>query len=430
MKKIFAMILCLALLLSSAAMAETAPDILSAFENTGKVNGTLETEVTLSVNEDAFTMIAAGSSGNAEQVAQIVKPIVAIINNLKFKVLTDNGNMQLDLLLKDTALASFASKKGEDGTMAIVTDLLPDYIIKADMAKAGVAGTAGVQLTEDEQKAIAEAGKARLNQYLEDIKAKLGEKETGSWVFDGVTFTERQPLNMTAKEVSVMTLKAFKDLVEDPAMKKVTDALGDKFDASKLDEAIANAEQKEDSEYPAMTWYSYTNAEGNECYEVTMEKDSEKTAMIFTVIGKKVAMHADIDAKNKGKIEGLVDAENLTVSINADVDANGTPANIAFELAAHEDGSFTGTIALSMNGMKMFALDMNAKASSEQITASFDEEGKKVVPLEALSDNSSAESKEVMNALMTTLPGLLQKAMKVMPDEVNVLITLLSGASK
>jgi len=427
MKKIFAMILCLALLLSSAAMADSTSDILTAFENKNG-SGTIETEVTLNVDEAAINEIAAMNGGSTEGMEQIVKPIVAIVNNLKFRTLTEDGKVQLELKLKDTTLATIGYTAVEGG-MAMVTDLLPNYIIKADTAKAGGAAVS-VQLTEEEKKAVGEAAKAKMDQFEQDIKAKVGEAETGSWTFDGATFTEKKPLNITTKELTVMTLKAVKDLLADPSMKKVVDAMGEQFDTAKLDEAIANAEKKEDSEYPALTWYIYTNAEGNEYHDVIMEKDDGKVAMAFSVIGKKLAFHADIDSNGKGKIEGLVDAEKLTVSLTADIESNGNAMNIAFELAAQEDGSCNGTMALSMSGKQLLGIAFTGKPTDEKLSVSFDEEGKKVVPIEALSDRSSAEGQQLMSALTMSLPGVLQKAMQAMPDEVNALITLFGNSSK
>ena len=427
MKKIFAMILCLAMLLSSAALAETAPDIITAFENTGKVSGTLETEVTLSVDESALNEIMAATGGSMNGMEQIIPPIISLINNLKLRVLAAEGEAQMELILKDTGLLTIGTKKADDGTMMMVTDLLPNYILKGDLAKAGASGMASVKLTEEEQKAITEAGKAKMNQVIEDIKAKQGEAETGSWDFDGVTFTEKKPVNITTKEVTVMTLKAVKELFEDPAVKKLTDAMGDQFDTKKLDESIAEAEKKDDSEYPTMTWYLYTNAEGNEYHDIVMEKNGEQITMAFSLIGKKLAVHGNIAANGNGKIEGLVDAENKTISITADIENNGTPANVAFDLAAQDDGSFAGVIAMSMTGKKLLSINISGKATSEQLAVSFDEEGKKVVPLEALSDGSSAEGQELMSALQTALPGILQKAMKAMPEEISTLMMLFTG---
>ena len=146
--------------------------------------------------------------------------------------------------------------------------------------------------------------------------------------------------------------------------------------------------------------------------------------------GKKLAVHADIDSNGKGKIEGLVDAEKLTVSLTADIDANGTAMNIAFELAAQEDGSCNGTMALSMSGKQLLGMTFTGKPTDEKLTVSFDEEGKKVVPIEALSDSSSAEGQQLMSALTMSLPGVLQKAMQAMPDEVSALMVLFGGGAK
>ena len=427
MKKILAMILCLAMLLSSAALAEPATDILFAYENAGKVSGVLETEVTLSVDENAIIEFAAASSGNTNGMEQIIKPIASIISNLKFRGLTDGKDMQVELILKDTGLATIGCRKADDGTMLMVTDLLPEHIIKADPTKNSASGIAAIKLTEEEQKAISEAGKAKLNQFIESIKAKEGEAETGSWTFDGATFTEKKPVNMTAKEMSVLFLKTVKELIEDPAVKKIADAMGDQADTSKLDKAIADAEAKDDSEYPVMTWYVYTNAEGNEYHDIIMDKNGEKVTMAYSLIGKKLAAHANIAANGNGKIEGLMDAENKTISVTADIESNGTPANVSFELAVQDDGAYTGTAAVVMAGKKLLGMNFTAKASSEKLAVSFDEEGKKVVPLEALSDGSSAEGQELMSALQTALPGILQKAMKAMPEEISTLMMLFTG---
>lgn len=417
----------------------TATEIAQEFENVGNIKGTMETDVTLTVDEAAITELAAGT-GSAGGIDQIVKPIVSIVNNLKFRLLSDSEQIQLDLMLKDTSLATIGGKKTEDGNITLVTDLLPGFIIKADPAKltaqTGVAPTAGatgmtlasLKLTDEERKAITDAAKAKVTKFDEDLKAKAGEVEKGSWTFDGATFTEKKPVNATTKEMLVMTLNLVKDLYTDPSMKKITDAMGEKFDITKLDEAIANTEKKPDSEFPAMTWVIYTNGAGNEYHEVTLEKDKTKVAMAFSLIGKKLAVHGTIDADGKGTIEGVLDAEKLTANITVDIDSKGTVAGLAFNLQAKKDGSFTGTMNLSMNGKKLLGLNIDGKASSEKMSVSFDESGKKVVSVEALSDNSSAEGKEVLTALSLSLPGILQKAMGIMPDEINSLMTLFGGA--
>ena len=392
--------------------------------------GTYELALSLTVDADAIGQVAAMTGGSVNGMDQVLKPITAIISNLKLRTLLDSQKQfQTELTLKDTVLATIGGKVQEDKTVTVVSDLLPNYAITADLSKLNTTGVGPIKLDEEEQKAIAEALTAKVDKYKEDLKAKMGDVENGSWEFDGATFTEKRPVNITVKEYAIMSLNLVKDIFTDPAMKKITDAASEKFDISKIDEAIADLEKKDDAEFPALTWYNYTNAEGNKYNEITMEKaeSSEKVNIAYSVIGKKIAVHADIDANGKGTIEGLIDIENLTFSVTADVNANNIAAKIVAELVAQKDGSFTGTVSLSMNDSQILGVNLTGKPSTEQLSIVTEGEGIKVVPVESLSDSSSEEGKQLATALQLALPGILQKAMQAMPDEINALITLFSG---
>ena len=391
-----------------------------------EIQGTYELALSLTVDADAIGQMAAMTGGNTNGMDQILKPITAIISNLKLRALLDPQKLaQVDLTLKDTVLATFGCKVNEDNTATIVSDLLPNYAITADLSKLNTASVGSIQLDEAEQKAI-----AKVEKYREDLRAKMGDVENGSWEFDGATFTEKRPVNVTVKEFTIMSLNLVKDLFTDPAMKKITDAMGDKFDISKIDEAIADIEKRDDAEFPALTWYNYTNAEGSKYNELALEKaepTSQKVNIAYSLIGRKVAVHADIDANGKGTIEGLIDIDNLTFNVTADVNANNIAAKIVAGLVAQKEGSFTGTISLSMNDKQVLGVDFTGKPSAEQLTIALDGEGMKVVPVEALSDSSSEEGKQLATTLQLSLPGILQKAMQAMPDEVTALFTLFGG---
>lgn len=411
-------------------LQSSAADIINAFENTGNIAGTKDFELSLTVDPDAIGQVVTMSGGNTNGMDQILKPITSVISNLKFHALLDPQNQgQLELKLKDTALATIGGKLQEDNTITVVTDMLPNYAIKADLSKLGAGNVNSVKLTEEEQKAIMEAIKAKVDKYTEALNAKMGEAEKGSWEFDGATFTEKKPVNVTTKEFTVMSLNLVKDIFTDPSLKKITDAMGDKFDVAKIDEGIANTEKKDDKEFPALTWYNYTNLEGNKYNEITMEKaeTNQKVDFAYSLISKKIAVHAAIDANGKGTIEGLIDAEKLTASITADINANNLAAKIVAELAAQKDGTFTGTLGMSMNDKQVLGVSLSGKSVSETLNIVTDGEGIKVVPVEALSDGSSEDGKQLMTALQLALPGILQKAMQAMPDEINALVSLFSG---
>ncbi len=397
-----------------------------------EAQGTYELDLSLTVDADAIGQVAAMTGGNTNGMDQIFKPITAIISNLKLRTLLDPQKLaQVDLILKDTVLATIGGKLNEDNTATIVSDLLPNYAIKADLSKLNTASVPPIKLDEEEQKAVAEALTAKVDKYKEDLRAKMGDVENGSWEFDGATFTEKRPVNITIKEFTIMSLNLIKDIFTDPAMKKITDAASEKFDISKIDEAIADLEKKDDAEFPALTWYNYTNAEGNKYNEIAMEKaaepTSEKVNIAYSVIGRKIAVHADIDANGKGTIEGLIDIDNLTFSVTADVNANNIAAKIVAELVAQKDGSFTGTVSLSMNDSQILGVNLTGKPSTEQLSIVTEGEGIKEVPVEALSDGSSEEGKQLATTLQLALPGILQKAMQTMPDEINTLLSLFSG---
>lgn len=390
-----------------------------------------ELALSLNVDADAIGQVVTMTGGNPNGMDQIMKPITAIISNLKLRALLDSRKIaQVDMILKDTVLATVGAKVDEDNTATIVTDLLPNYAIKADLSKLNQANVGTIKLDEEEQKAIAAAIAAKVVKYRADLSAKMGDAENGSWEFDGATFSEKRPVNITVKEYSLMSLNLVKDLLADPAMKKITDAVAEKVDISKIDEAIANVEKKDDADFPSLTWYSYTNAEGSQYNELALEKaepTSQKVNCSYSLIGRKFALHADIDANGKGTIEGLIDIDNLTFSVIADVNANNIVAKIVAELVAQKEGSFTGTVSMSMNGNQVLGVSLTGKPSDEQLTIALDGESMKVVPVEALSDGSSEESKQLTTSLQLSLPGILQKAMQAMPEEISTLFALFGG---
>lgn len=404
---------------------ETAGEIITAFDKLGQIEGTMDAELGLSLEADALTEIMTMTGGSAGGMEQILKPIASVISNLKIRALTDKEGIQLNLKLKDTDLAAVGVKAAEDGKLAIVSDLLPGYVLKADLPKAGVPNVGAIKLTAEEQKAIFEAIKAKADKFEEDIKAKAGEAEKGSWFFDDATFTEKKPINITTKEATIMTLNFLKDLFTDPSMKKITDAMGEKFDVSKIDSAIADVEKKEDKDFPVLTWNNYTNSSKNEYHEVSLTKEAKKVDFAASLIGKTLKVHANIDANGKAAIEGVVDAESLDANVTADITTDKLAAKIVADLIGQKDGSFDGNFTVSMNDKKVLGFSLTAKGTSEKMSVSFDETDKKVVALEEM--GSSEDGKALSNALTVSLPGILQKAMQAMPDEVNTLTMLFGG---
>ena len=82
---------------------------------------------------------------------------------------------------------------------------------------------------------------------------------------------------------------------------------------------------------------------------------------------------------------------------------------------------------MSMNDKQVLGVSLSGKSASETLNIVTDGEGIKVVPVEALSDGSSEEGKQLMSSLQLALPGILQKAMQAMPDEINALVSLFSS---
>lgn len=410
---------------------ETVTGIMAAFEDVGRIQGNAAADVQLTVNADAIAGVSAltGGSSSMAGMTEIMEPVTAILSNVSFHALTEaeNGIVEIALKLKDTDMASVGVKLGEKEAQ-IVSDLIPGYIITADPAQAGVNATGILSLTEEEKKAFSDAAEAKFKAFEETVRGKLGEAEKGSWTFEEIEFTEKQPLEMTAKEIAALCLQTVKDLLEDPASAKVAEAFGSQLNAAKIDEAMAELEKRDEKDIPEMTYFLYSNKKGNEYHDIAMASEKSKVNAGVLIIDKKLSVKAEIFPETgHGVINASMDAETLTSNVTADVDtADGKVMRVAFDMKGEKDGAYAGTMAMSMEGNDILTLNLTGKPTDEKPVLSYETEGKKVVSTEALNDGSE-EGRELASQLTIALPSILTKANEVMPDEVGKLMTLFGG---
>ena len=431
MKKLFSLILALCMVLCGvSALAESG-------EAAAFTGGTVEVSLNLSETGAAMLgsmsgMATSADSGSTDMFSQIA----TIINGLALKgaVSVADAKMEMDVLLNGEAVATVAGQATDEG-LTFVSDLFPNtaVVVPAQAVQEALQAYIGSSSETEgiDTSALASLDiEALVEPIITGVQEKFGETVADTFEFEGVTYTARTPINITTKELSLLSLNFAKSLFESEAVASVTAQIPG-FSMDSINEAIESVNNTPDEELPEAVLNWYANENGDALFVGTVMKDG---------IGMEMEMGFLASQNFLYRMNLNAGEEAGTITYSADVDMN--TGVMAVQFAQIQSGvnmfsmSLTGasagngyklTAALGMYGMDILTLNI-AYSPEAVILATVETEGKNVITLDDLSNTDSSVLEGLISDMQTNgLQAVLTKAMQVMP-ELGSLIATLSGA--
>ena len=398
------------------------------------------------INTEALIrMLSSGSSDTPD--ADTVKMIDGLANNMTVSLVVSPEQAQGELFLKDLSLTSFAMQMNDDG-MAVVADILPDYIFvmtKAEMEQATENAGQSANVQVDPQ-VISGVFTGLIGKIDAGFEAAYGEEETGSWTFAGTEFTSRKKIDMTTKEFFTLAVSSLRDVLSDP---QLADLLAQvKVDPASLDDSLESIGKTPDEELPPFDAYRYINDAGDYYTTIVMDTlttDPENGGNITANFGKAGSVFA-VDALMASPIYNMSaalssDTEAKTFDLAVDYAINpdypyaqymSGPSSFALKAAGtwSETGA-AADISVNLSGVDLLSLHAEILFGGE-ITASFDTEGKTVLTVDSLNklDEDSDEAQTLKAKMYTGLMKILSNASSIMPDEITQLMKLIMNSRK
>ena len=455
MKKILALVLALMMTLSCAGVLaeapapETEPETeISVHADPGE--GKFTTTACLTVDAETLQMILGMMDAVDEEQMPVIATILNLVNGLSGKLSMFRNGAQVDLQLQETPIVSLAGAAVEGGSELVVgSDLIPNYLILVsqeyvsqiteqlmgklqDMAGA----SSGAQADIDTQ-ALANAIMPYLTEVVAAIQEKIGEPEMGEYTFEDATFQAKVPINMTVKEALLLCINALKGMLQEEAVASAVATVGSTVGrewnveelVASLEEKAASIEEASEEDMPAadVALYMGMDEDGNQNVYFVAELTKEEETMLFC--GGKV----------NGAYYGHINIfEMLTLDASAGMEEgvlhavlNASFQNLFMGIDAQLAGLSNVTVALYfMNPTAPIATISLVTVPGAESTLALDSEGKTIVTIEDLmNDESGAAVQGLMTDLTTYgLMGLLSKAASIMPEDVSVLMSLLSGS--
>lgn len=477
LKRIAAMMMAVMLMLTGLSALAQAPAATEAevFARGGRI----KTETNIDVNPETLNGILAMFTGMSSQEGQdtqtaIINTVLGALRKLTASVVTDGKAAYVSVGSETGELFNFFASMGAEDSFAL-TNLLPgiELSLPANLIPSFTPQLEDAQNLLGNLGAYAEVAMTFINDELL-AKASL---EEGSFALEGSgTFDSKVSLELRSHQVADMLERMLKVFKEDKPLQEQLDtvlksgavnaeAMGQPVPGSEdmikeLETGIADMKANEDKKLADMTVYTANESEAAQI-EAEILAD-EKPAALLTlavlpgdngedmrfslllpdttaqtegpvdwaatrqgVLGgtQPYAMLFDAafnkktdEAANREEMKGNIDLYVMGINIGIAIDSG---ANISGEYAS--DGSF---ILSAFGAGPLLTVTSKGYESTEGFVAPSREGLKKI----ALSEEMSEESgNEIMAALQTALPQLLERLVTVLPEEGPMLLTILGS---
>ncbi len=399
------------------------------------------------INQDGFAQLMAKSGQSIPVQPELLNAVISIINNTTIKATVAGKAAQAEVLMKDTPVVTIAGQLGDNG-VTVVTDLLPSYAVvvsneeiqqlveqlKSSLASSGI----NFDLNEDDLQYLLNTVLTQATPAIMKITTSFGPEEAGEWAYEGVTFTSRQPLNMTTKELVVTVLEAVNNIVSDAKVQSILGNFGIKPEQLNLTSTLENAKNANEADMPALTFYKYSVASGDMYFTLELMKDGQGFTAEGGMVGGVVVCHinsvpdlfkVDATIKESGEVSlyffanGAASGNNNSPFSTMEIFVNGIPGGNAYDLS----------IRLAMDQTD-FATMKLAFAPGGEVNASFDTTGKKVLGLQDIIAIAQGSDTETLNALKgeitTAAMTLLGKLAGIFPTEITQLMTVVQQLNR
>lgn len=437
--------------------------------------GKIKMDTTVDVNADSLNSILAmfgmTSSGDDQDMQSvIIGTVLGLIRKLRVSTLTDGEAAYISIGNDNGELFNaYTSVGGEDGF--VVTSLLPGL----ELSLPGAMMTAAFSKKDAEALMNSLGDYADvLTEYLTDELLPAAQLEEGSFDVSGFAFDSKVTLELHSHQLAGLLEGLLNVFKEDKALQEMLDAaiasgaaaaeaMGESVPGSKefieeFEESIADLKGDEDAKLANLTLY--TDSESDAVY-LDMEMLEEENPVILltlavlpdgegsdvrismltadtwqegpvdwdatrrTVLGGGQTGSVLFDIAFKQNTNETANREELKGSIS--IYAMGFMIGIDISSSSSIAGSYAteGSVAFSLFGMDpLFTVRVNGYETAEEIAAPSREGLKKIRVDQDLSEEAM---NDVQQALMTSLPDLLERLKTVLPEEGPLLITIMES---
>ena len=391
--------------------------------------------LSLRLNEQGVNDLIPRTAGfTDESFGKTLSAVSALVNNATVRMTLDSGVFRTDLRLKDQDILYFAMKMAQD-SIRMKTDILPDDAVivmtEEDLASAG-SMPAFPEVTAEDMKAAREAMEGFTKSLRTHLKEKCGDEEKGSWEFEGKVFTSRRPVSLTMKELLVLILNDYRDMLQSEKLAAYYAKAGIS-PAAEMDKYIEAVESIRDDQLPAMTMY--LSESGDDVYSaVDLDSKTDTAHIDCGIVGAVFAAHGTVTGSADAKIDLKTDIRgysyDLTASIDAPSGSSASAERMTVDLKAagttEKTGEGKGSVSVSVSGSELFAADYTF-GKGEPVSIDFEGENMREITLDTLNNLSkTAEGRQLSQELTSGALRIFQRISAAMPDEVNQLITLMT----
>lgn len=209
MKKLMALVLAMMLVMSATGvMAAEMPE-------------KMETKMTVTVNKDLasgilYMMLMGSGEGETTPSPELINAVIDMVNKGSIYVVNDSQNVNMEVRVNEMPIATMQEKIGEDGSLMILTDLLPSYVLAADAQEMGTVATIDpAKMAAAEEKLMAGLKQAAEEEFSAVTVTEVGSEDCefayGDVVFNHVTIKDvdsygaaRALMNMLEKTLGLM----------------------------------------------------------------------------------------------------------------------------------------------------------------------------------------------------------------------------------
>ena len=477
LKRIAAMMMAVLLMLTGLSALAQAPAATEAevFARGGRI----KTETNIDVNPETLNGILAMFTGMSSQEGQdeqraIINTVLGALRKLTASVVTDGKAAYVSVGSETGELFNFFASMGAEDSFAL-TNLLPgiELSLPANLIPSFTPQLEDAQNLLGGLSAYAEVAMTFVN---EELLAKSSLEE-GSFALEGSgTFDSKVSLELRSHQVADMLDGMLKVFKEDKPMQEQMDtalksgavnaqAMGQPVPSSQemikeLEKGVAGMKEAADQKLANLTLYTANESEAMHMEAEILVNESPaallSAAVVPSVSGED--MHFSLlmpdttaqtegpvdwaatrqgvlggtqpyatlidaafsqktdEAANREEMKGTIDLYMMGITIGMVIDSG---ANISGEYAS--DGSF---ILSALGAGPLLTVTSKGYESTEEFAAPSREGLKKI----ALSEEMSEESgNEIMTALQTALPQLLERLVTVLPEEGPMMLTILGS---
>ncbi|NLD02711.1 MAG: hypothetical protein GX674_05330, partial [Clostridiales bacterium] len=477
LKRIAAMMMALMLMLTGLSALAQAPAATEAevFARGGRI----KTETNIDVNSETLNGILAMFTGMPSQEGQdaqtaIINTVLGALRKLTASVVTDGKAAYVSVGSETGELFNFFASMGAEDSFAL-TNLLPgiELSLPANLIPSFTPQLEDAQNLLGGLSAYAEVAMTFVN---EELLAKSSLEE-GSFALEGSgTFDSKVSLELRSHQVADMLDGMLKVFKEDKPMQEQMDtalksgavnaqAMGQPVPSSQemikeLEKGVAGMKEAADQKLANLTLYTANESEAMHM-EAEILANETPAALLSVAVVPGVSgedMHFSLlmpdttaqtegpvdwaatrqgvlggtqpyatlfdaafsqntdEAANREEMKGTIDLYVMGITIGMVIDSG---ANISGEYAS--DGSF---ILSALGAGPLLTVTSKGYESTEEFAAPSREGLKKI----ALSEEMSEESgNEIMAALQTALPQLLERLVTVLPEEGPMMLTILGS---